>query len=306
MTVDTPTPAPRITFGIIALERIPALEKLVSRLLEITADDPARSAEVVIGLESPGVDELRESATDGGRVRWLEVPAKRGIAYNRNRVLDAAAGEILVWADDDCMPEAGWLDGLLAALEDPTIDAAAGAIRVPPAGFVGDSISALGFPAGGSAGYATMFTVHADGTTEHLPGGNSAARTDLFREMGGFDESLTQGGEDSEFSHRLRAANKRIAFVPSSVLDHPARTSLIGFAKWSVRRGRAKRQFARRVAIGGYVGSRLGSYGAILKRNATDLKIVLIAPLLVANLLLQAIGYAAETIRPTSWWATRP
>ena len=73
-----------------------------------------------------------------------------------------------------------------------------------------------------------------------------------------------------------------------------------------MRRGRAKRQFARRVAIGGYVGNRLGSYGAILKRNATDSKIVLIAPLLASNLLLQALGYAAETIRPTSRWAKRP
>ncbi len=286
---------PRVSFGVIARTRIPQLEHLVAHLLALM---PRGEGEVVVVVESCDVDAPTETADAAGG-RWIEVPARRGFGYNRNRVLEAIRGEILVWADDDCEPQPGWLGGLLGALDDPTIDAAAGVLRIPPSGFVGDSISALGFPAGGNAGYATMFVVHPDGTTENLPSGNSAIRVAVLREMGGYDESMTHGGEDTELSHRLIAANKRIAFVPEAVLEHPARTSFAEFASWSFRRGRAKKQFSRKVAIGGYVSNRLGSFGRILKANATDVKIVLVVPLLVVNLALQWLGFVAETLHPT-------
>jgi GT2 family glycosyltransferase len=286
---------PRVTFGIIASARIPELDRLVAQLLSLA---PSGGAEVVVVVEADCAQAPTERAGQHG-ARWIEVPAHRGFGYNRNQVLGAARGEVLVWADDDCTPQPGWLEGLLGALDDPAIDAAAGVLRIPPSGFVGDSISALGFPAGGNAGYATMFTVRPDGTTDNLPSGNSAIRLSVLREMGGYDESMTFGGEDTELSHRLVQAGKRIAFVEGAVLEHPARTSYLEFARWSFRRGRAKKQFARKVPIGGYVGKRLGSFGKILNANARSAKIVLIVPLLATNLLFQWLGYLAETIRPS-------
>ncbi|HET6351024.1 MAG TPA: glycosyltransferase [Coriobacteriia bacterium] len=284
----------RITFGIIARRRIPELERLVAHLLSLV---PQGEGEVVVAIESSQVSKPAECAD--GAARWIDVPERHGLGYNRNRVIDAARGEILVWADDDCMPQPGWLESLLAALEDPAAAAVAGVLRIPPAGFVGDSISALGFPAGGNAGYATMFVVRADGTTENLPSGNSAIRLSVLREMGGYDESMWHGGEDTELSHRLNVAGKRIMFAPEAVLEHPARTSIGEFVRWSFRRGRAKREFARRVAIGGYVGQRLGSFGKILKANARSAKILLVAPLLVVNLAWQYFGFVAESLSPT-------
>ena len=189
-------------------------------------------------------------------------------------------------------------DSLLAGLDDPAIAATAGTLVIPPSGFVGDSISALGFPAGGSAGYATMFPVHEDGTTDNLPSGNGAIRASVVRELGGFDESMTLGGEDTEFSHRLRQAGHRIVYCPDAIVSHPARTSIPGFCRWSYRRGRAKKQFARRVPVGGYVGNRVASFGRILKMNARSPRIVLVAPLLALNVALQLLGFAVETIAP--------
>ena len=66
--------------------------------------------------------------------------------------------------------------------------AAVGSIRIPSAGFVGDAISALGFPAGGSAGYETMFPVAEDGTTTNIAIGNPPICMSALREVGGFDE----------------------------------------------------------------------------------------------------------------------
>jgi GT2 family glycosyltransferase len=172
-------------------------------------------------------------------------------------------------------------------------------MRIPPAGFVGDSISALGFPAGGNAGYDTMFPVAADGTTTNLAGGNCALRATTVRELGGYDETMTFGGEDTELAWHFTQADKRIVWVRTAVMEHPARTSLREFCRWQYVRGRAKRQFSRKVPAGGFVGNRLRSMGRILANNARDPKIVLIAPLLGVNLFIQQVGFLAELARPT-------
>ncbi|MBI5230612.1 MAG: glycosyltransferase [Coriobacteriales bacterium] len=286
--------APAITFGIIALRRIPELDALIENLVAIEGVEH----EVVVGLETPEVAEPIEERDVRG-VRWIRIPGGRGLAYNRNRVLDAARGRILVEIDDDCTPQPGWLDALLVPLEAADVDAVAGGIIVPPAGFVGDSISALGFPAGGSAGFETMFVVREDGTTENLSTCNCALKVPVVRELGGFDESLTYGGEDTELAYRLEHAGKRILFAPDARVSHPARTSLLEFGRWFYRRGKAKCQFARKVPVSGYVGKRLSSYGRILKAHATDPKIVLILPLLIASVLLQQAGFVVEYISPT-------
>jgi GT2 family glycosyltransferase len=285
----------RVTFGIIARRRIPELERLVDSLLQL---DGADANEIVVGVETPGCQTPAEECDERG-VRWLQIPARRGLGYNRNRVLEAARGELLFSIDDDCVPQPGWYEELLGSVVEPGVDAAVGDIRILPAGLLGDSISALGFPAGGSAGYATMFPVADDGSTNNIAIGNCVLRAATVRDLGGFDESMTYGGEDTELAHRFNAAGRRILFVPSAVIVHPARTSLAEFVRWSYVRGRAKAQYARRVpAIGGLVGNRLASYGRILARNARDPKILLIAPLLFLNLVLQQAGFIAETLVP--------
>jgi GT2 family glycosyltransferase len=106
---------------------------------------------------------------------------------------------------------------------------------------------------------------------------------------------MSYGGEDTELAHRFKLANKRIVFVPAAEIAHPARTSVGEFTRWLFVRGRAKRQFSRKVSINGYVGARLVSYGRIVRANLHDPKIVVILPLLAASILLQEAGFLAET-----------
>lgn len=285
----------RISFGIIALARIPELDRLVAALGALRPPD----SEIVIAVESNGVESPVETLEADG-VRWIRIPAKRGLGYNRNRLLDAVNGDVLVGLDDDVMPREGWLDALLEPLADPNVTAVSGAIEIPRAGILGDAISALGFPAGGSAGFALMFPVAEDGTTRNITTVNWAARVDALRAIGGFNETLTAGGEDTEIAHRLCAKGARIVFRPHAVVVHPARSTLRQFATWFIRRGRAKRQFTRVVSARGYIGERLRSYLQILRANLLSVRILLIVPLLVLSLILQWIGYMAEWIAPSS------
>lgn len=286
---------PTLSFGIVALRRIPELDALVDTLLGLEVPD----SEIVIAVETPGATAPAETVDERG-VRWIGIPEKRGLGYNRNRLLDAVRGQILVGLDDDVVPQAGWLAALLAPLDDPRNCAASGAIDIPPSGLLGDCISALGFPAGGSVGFPVMFPVAADGCTDNITTVNWVARTADIRAVGGFNESLTAGGEDTELAYRLSNSGRRIVFAPDAVVVHPARTSMSAFVSWFYRRGRAKRQFMRIVPSSHYVGQRLVSYGHILSKHAKSPRVILIAALMLLSLVLQWLGFMAEFLSPTS------
>jgi len=279
------------TIGLISTGRSSELEQLTSRLLRLYSRP---GLEIVVAFEDPQATEPCERSGEHG-VRWIELPARQGIACNRNRVIEAARGGVLVFLDDDCLPRDDWLDRLLEPLEDDSIDAVMGKVVVPPSGLLGDSIAALGYPAGGSTGYSKMFNVDEDGLTDNISTLNCAIRVETLRRFGGFDESMTQGGEDTELAWRMSGQGVKIAYWPAAVVSHPSRSSLRDFCRWFVRRGRAKYQFAARVpAIGGFVGRRIKSYGSILRQHGGEAKILLVVPLLASSVLLQQAGFLYE------------
>lgn len=252
------------------------------------------TGEILIIAENPQVADVAPHEHLGGDVVLVSIPATRGLGYNRNRALEAATGDVVVFVDDDCWPDDDWLHELLAPLGDPTIHAVMGNVRIRPSTFLGDSISALGFPAGGSTGFAVMFPVDDEGFTTHISTLNCALRDETFARVGPFDESLVFGGEDGELSHRISSAGLRVKFQPTALVEHDARSSLSEFSRWFFRRGRAACQFSRRVPAGGTIGRRLASYKTILWIHRRDPKIIAIVPLLGASILLQQAGFAWE------------
>ena len=279
------------------------VEELAARLLALRSPDP--EIEVVIVAEDATTAAPTDRELLRPRTYLVRLPAGRGLGFDRNRAVDAVRGDVIVFVDDDCWPTDTWLTELLSPLSDPAIDAVMSEVRIPPSTFLGDSISALGFPGGGNAGFAVMFHVDEDGLTEHLSTLGCALRRSVFERLGGFDETMTFGGEDGELSHRMCSAGMRMRFQPSAVIEHAARSSLVGFARWFFRRGRAARQFSRRVPAGRRIGQRLASYRRILGNNLKDPKIVAIVPLLVAGVVLQQSGFAWEALRERSV-PTRP
>jgi GT2 family glycosyltransferase len=137
-------------------------------------------------------------------VRWVRGP-RRGPAANRNSGASRATGEWLVFLDDDCLPEAGWL-AAYAAASAPGIDVIEGRTECPqPDRFAFDDI------------------------VENLNGGacwscNLAVRRTIFEELRGFDEDFTEPcAEDMEFAWRMRQRGLVSVFAPEAVVTHPAR-----------------------------------------------------------------------------------
>jgi GT2 family glycosyltransferase len=137
-------------------------------------------------------------------VRWVAGP-RRGPAANRNNGANAAQGDWLAMTDDDCLPAPDWLHAFISAI-DPNIGVLEGKTTCQ----AGISSPLLEAPVNLSGG--------------NLWSCNFMIRAELFRSVGGFDESFPMPAcEDIEFNGRLRKGGHIPQFVPEAIVDHPPR-----------------------------------------------------------------------------------
>lgn len=231
------------------------------------------------------------------QVRWLTLERGRGIPYNRNRGLEAASGDIVVYLDDDCDAPRNWLRALVAPIVEGSADVVVGGARVIAATKFGKAIAGLGFPAGGSVGFSGMFPVNSSGETDFLNTCNCAINKKVFHAVGDFNECLSKGGEDTELGIRIRAAGFRIRYNSDAEVIHAPRESLRGFYRWQFRRGEAKRQIVGVAPIKGLVGMRLRSVTAILGKARQDKILTWVIPVSALGYVAQGMGYMSESIR---------
>ncbi|MBI2666091.1 glycosyltransferase [Candidatus Woesearchaeota archaeon] len=280
-------------------------EKLLRLFLSLQSQLSLYDTEILLlhesntPLEKPDFPEVPIVQT---LLRYINIPEKQGIPFNRNKGIEFAQGNIIIFIDDDCWVQEKWLPALVDPLlndktdkTDKKIMAVTGGTVIPSSNFFGDCVSALGFPGGGSLGFAKVWKVSPEGMTTHLSVGNCAIRREVFQKVGLFDESMKSGAEDTEFSYRLEQAGIFIKYVPDSFAYHEARTSWNSFIHWQLRRGKANYQFKKKVGnIQPFVKLRFWSAKNILRENAFNRKFPLVFGLLGASVVLQQMGYFQE------------
>lgn len=96
------------------------------------ADPDPDPIELIVGVEHGGTEEVRrllstELGSDAALFTVRFLPAG-GLEYYalKNRCVEEAAGEIVVFLDSDVVPEPGWLAHLLAPFGDPGVELVAG------------------------------------------------------------------------------------------------------------------------------------------------------------------------------------
>jgi len=168
-----------------------------------------------------------------------------------------------------------------------------GRLVLMPSTLLGDSISAIGFPAGGAIGFDKIWKVDQKGFTDSISSCNCAVRKDVFDKIGGFDESFPYpGGEDSLLAYALRRLNYRIKYCPDVLVSHAARDSFKGFLKWQFRRGISSYIFSTKVSNKEkFLSLRIWSTGNIIRHYYTDKKIPLILTLLMTSFFVQLSGF---------------
>jgi glycosyltransferase involved in cell wall biosynthesis len=224
----------------------------------------------------------------------IQLPQNQGPACCRNIGARRSQGEVLVFTDSDCLVAPDWLERIEWNLARSQAEAVMGKLELLPSNLLGNSISALGFPAGGSIGFDKIWPVDRDGSTTSLSTCNCAVRREAFWKVGGFDETFPYaGGEDSFLAYNLIKANYKIRYCPDVVVCHPARSKLIDFFRWHFKRGVSSYLFSRKVANkGSFISLRIWSTKNIIKQYCRDPKFPLIIGLLLASFTAQFIGYS--------------
>jgi hypothetical protein len=112
------------------LDRAERMLVQLGRQMAEVARKRALEAELLVLYDSDEIDPAVPRAAissqiDGaawpGTIALVPAPGKR-YYEQKNAGAELARGEILIFLDSDVVPDAGWLDGLLGALDDPNVD----------------------------------------------------------------------------------------------------------------------------------------------------------------------------------------
>jgi peptidoglycan/xylan/chitin deacetylase (PgdA/CDA1 family)/GT2 family glycosyltransferase len=175
--------------------------------------------EIIVALDgatsasTDGVRQLRASRDWPWPIRWIELEARRGAAAARNRAAAEARGRHFIFLDDDMVAAPGFIAGHLEMLRQNPVAAIQGAIRTRCDGYSGV--------------YRRRIETWWDQRHDRLARepemnfldfftGNLAMPSDIFRRVGGFDESLP-ACEDTEMGLRLRCAQVRMLYGPAAL-----------------------------------------------------------------------------------------
>jgi glycosyltransferase involved in cell wall biosynthesis len=133
-----------------------------------------------------------------------ETGPRRGPAANRNHGASVARGSWLVFTDDDCLPQPGWLESFARCVNQAVV------------------------LEGKTMACGRRNRVDQDSPINEMGGAllscNFAIRADLFAELGGFNEVFPGPAmEDNELNARIKKLSLKKEFVHDALVLHPWR-----------------------------------------------------------------------------------
>jgi glycosyltransferase involved in cell wall biosynthesis len=204
-------------------------ESLRDTLCALRAQEVAgmRQWEVIV-VDNNSKDHTRE-VVDEVRRQWpllrYEFEATQGLSHARNHGIAAAQGEVLLFTDDDVLPEPDWLEATLTGMEKYHADACGGFIapiwETPPPPWLTERFY----------GFLAIRTVRSDDypVTEasQTPfGANMTFRKKVFDQVGLFDTNrgrkgnVLASGEDGEMFQRILSSDLKVVFLGQSRVHH--------------------------------------------------------------------------------------
>lgn len=171
---------------------------------------PPGSFEVLVAVDGP--DEATEALlaeralASRASLRAVVLDRTAGPGAARNAAWRMGTAPLVAFTDDDCEPAPTWLETLLAASREH-----------PQAAFQGPT---LPNPADLANEGPFSRTQRIPGPTPWYQTCNMAYRRELLERLSGFDEALTDAGEDADLGWRAVQAGTEVRFLPNALVLH--------------------------------------------------------------------------------------
>jgi GT2 family glycosyltransferase len=165
-------------------------------------------------------------------VKLFALKENRGFTGGLAAALAGSTADHVIFLNNDAVPQPGWLDALVLAMEKAPEDvvSVAGKI-VDPSGkkidFIGGIVTFDGHALQNGFAYPVGSREEPRPGDEILfpCGGNMISRRRLLMELGGFDDDFFAYLEDVDFGWRSWIAGYRVLFEPRAVTRHAASTT---------------------------------------------------------------------------------
>jgi len=234
---------PAVSVVIPTHQRRDALRNALESLARQSADPGTYEVVVAVDASTDGTIEMLEAFEAPCEVRRVS-PRGRGRSAACNAALAAARGEVTIVLDDDMKAVPGFVERHRSHHPTGSRRCVLGAVPV-----------ALDEGSTDAARYVKdKFDLHLSRLSDpdHLAlprsfyTGNASLRTEVMREVGGFDESFgIYGNEDVELSLRLRAAGVELGYDPEALAYQEYGKDLTGLQRDTLAKGRTTVLMAR-------------------------------------------------------------
>lgn len=204
-------------------------EKTLSACLESLADQSVSEANYEVIVVDDGSTDDTSKITNRFNVKYI-FQTNQGPAAARNKGADAAAGQIILFTDADCVPGHNWIREMVSPFNDSEVVGVKGAYKTMQTELAARFAQAEfddRYDLLQKSRYIDMIDTY-----------SAAFKKDIFLNIGGFDKSFpVANNEDTDLSYRLYAAGYKLVFNSKAFVYHTHPHTFIKYLKLKFRRG---------------------------------------------------------------------
>ena len=162
----------------------------------------------------------------------FETQANKGPAAARNIGIKNTSAPIILFTDDDCLPNPNWIYEVIEFLKlNPYLAGCGGKVIRKNNSIISRYIDRLGF----------MNHPVKEGFALYLVTANAAYRRNTLESVNGFSEEIAwPGGEDPDLSYRIIAKGGTLGVCKSAIVQHEHRDTILGIYGTFFNYGRGK------------------------------------------------------------------